>query len=175
MTADIQRRGLLASLASRLPAASHDELRVIDRVLGRLELGRDRYGLLDLAKPRDWRRERFEERLDALVYDACEELALEAARAEMVGVDPGELDALAALAARPTTPAARLEHVIYCAQIGAITPERAREVLDGLAEWHPSQHETRVSDAPAKLAARDIDEDEPYAEWDVTDLGGEGG
>jgi hypothetical protein len=34
---DIRRRGLLASLAGRLQAASHDELRVLDRVLTRLE------------------------------------------------------------------------------------------------------------------------------------------
>jgi hypothetical protein len=169
VTTGIERRGLLASLAGRLPAASHDELRVIDRVLGRLELGRDRYGLLDLAKPRDWRRERFEERLDALVYDACEELALEdraraelreAARVEMIGgpnnLCGGGIDVRVRFAANFVTPVAYASH-----------PSE-------LAEWLPDAHHTAVSDVPARIASRDID-DEPYAEWDVTDVGGEGG
>lgn len=73
----LARTALMRSLAKRLPRAAPDELRVIERVLGRLEVGRARYGELDLSKPRDWRRERCEERLDALVYDVCEELALE--------------------------------------------------------------------------------------------------
>jgi hypothetical protein len=77
MIAEVQRCALLASIAGRLPLASHDELRVVDRVLQRLELGRERYGLLDLAKPRDWRRELREELLDALVYDVADELAAE--------------------------------------------------------------------------------------------------
>lgn len=72
---------------------------MIDRAMQRLEIGRERYGLLDLSQPRDWRRERFEERLDALVYDVCEELAAEdlalgalreAARDEMLGIDSDE-------------------------------------------------------------------------------------
>jgi hypothetical protein len=74
---DIQRQALARGLALRLHRCSLDEARVVDRVLARLEIGRERYGELDLAKPRDWRRERFEERLDALVYDVCEELAAE--------------------------------------------------------------------------------------------------
>lgn len=87
------RLALARDIARRLPAASHDELRLVDRVLQRLELGRSLYGPLDVSKPRDWRRERFEERMDALVYDVAGELALEdraragmheAARAEMV-------------------------------------------------------------------------------------------
>lgn len=93
----IQRQALARDLARRLQLASHDEARVIDRVLQRLELGRERYGELDLAKDaRDWRRERFEELLDEIVYRACEELQAEdlerrglreAARAEMLGVE----------------------------------------------------------------------------------------
>lgn len=94
----IQRQALARDLARRLQLASHDEARVIDRVLQRLELGRERYGELDLAKDaRDWRRERFEELLDEIVYRACEELQAEdlarrglreAARAEMLDPDP---------------------------------------------------------------------------------------
>lgn len=50
---------------------SHDELRVLDVILVRLELGRERYGLLDLAVPRDWERERAEELADAAIYEAA--------------------------------------------------------------------------------------------------------
>lgn len=94
MTDDTQRRGLVADLTRRLALANHDELRVVCAILLRLELGRERYGLLDLSRPRDWRKERREELLDALVYDVAEQLAAddlalanlrEAARAEMVG------------------------------------------------------------------------------------------
>lgn len=69
---DLQRQALARDLARRQQLASHDELRVIDRVLGRLELGRERYGRLDLAKPRPWRREFGEEILDAVIYDTIE-------------------------------------------------------------------------------------------------------
>lgn len=69
---------LVADLVRRLPLASRDELRIVDRVFARLEIGRRRYGLLDLSLDcRDWRAERFEERLDALIYDIAEEIALE--------------------------------------------------------------------------------------------------
>jgi hypothetical protein len=68
---------MLRGLELRLSLAGLDELRVIDRVLQRLELGRERHGELDVSKPISSRRERFEERLDALVYDIAEELALE--------------------------------------------------------------------------------------------------
>jgi hypothetical protein len=81
---ETQRLALARDVAHRLLAGSLDEIRVIDRVLVRLELGRELYGLLDLSKPRDWRRERFEERVDALVYDVAGELAAEdRARAEV--------------------------------------------------------------------------------------------
>jgi hypothetical protein len=91
-------------LVRRLASASNDELRVIDRVLARLELGRERYGLLDLARPRDWRRERAEERLDALVYDVCEELVLED------GARASERTAMFAGVDRSATPVS-LQHV----------------------------------------------------------------
>jgi hypothetical protein len=81
--------GLRRDVGRRLGFANADELRVVDRVLQRLELGRERYGHLDLSRPRNWRKERFEERLDALVYDVAEELAAEdAVRAQLrQGVD----------------------------------------------------------------------------------------
>lgn len=84
MTDDIRRRGLLCNLAGRLQALEYDALRVVDRVIARLELGRERYGDLDLAQPRPWRRERNEELLDAIVYEVAGELAAEdAVRAEL--------------------------------------------------------------------------------------------
>jgi hypothetical protein len=73
----VQAVGLRRDVGRRLGFANADELRVVDRVLQRLEVGRERYGHLDLSRPRNWRKERFEERLDALVYDVAEELAAE--------------------------------------------------------------------------------------------------
>jgi hypothetical protein len=63
--------GLKRSVIARLGACNLDELRVVDQLLVRLELGRDRYGHLDLAQRRDWARERAEEAADYAVYDAC--------------------------------------------------------------------------------------------------------
>lgn len=178
MSTELQRQALARDLARRLQLASHDEIRVVDRVLQRLELGRERYGLLDLAQPRDYRRERFEERLDALVYDVREELALEdqhraglreEARVEMLGnhtlrkprgcrchLEAGD----SACPVHPLPP----EELAYAASIGAPYVE--------LLEWQADQHATRASDVPARIAAADLDEDEPYAGFEI---GGEGG
>ncbi len=92
---DLQRQALARDLARRLHLASHDELRVIDRLLVRLELGRDRYGELDLRKPRDWRRELGDELLDALVYDTAETLRNE--DAAQAGLQAAAADELAEL------------------------------------------------------------------------------
>lgn len=81
---------LLDSLKQRLLLCSPDELRVIDVLLKRLELGRERYGLLDLSKPRDWKREKAEEDLDSAIYDAADVLTREDAvreRAECEAAD----------------------------------------------------------------------------------------
>lgn len=75
MTKEDRRRWLLADVSRRLLDCNLDELRVLDVLLGRLELGRSRYGHLDLAKPRDWAREEAEEHADAAVYRACGELS----------------------------------------------------------------------------------------------------
>lgn len=69
-----QRQALARDIARRLQLASLDEVRVLDRLLVRIELGRERYGRLDLAKPRDWRRELGDELLDAVVYDTFEQV-----------------------------------------------------------------------------------------------------
>ena len=60
-----------AVIGEHLDHCNHDELRVVCSILARLELGRARYGLLDLDEPRDWQRELGEELLDAVVYAAC--------------------------------------------------------------------------------------------------------
>lgn len=52
-----------------------DELDVIGHVVGRLLIGRERYGQLDIATdPRTWREEKREELLDALIYGCIDEL-----------------------------------------------------------------------------------------------------
>jgi hypothetical protein len=62
------------TICVRLDLCSPDELRVIDRLLSRVEKGRATYGPLDLAtnyhRVDDWRRELAEEREDFLVYQA---------------------------------------------------------------------------------------------------------
>jgi hypothetical protein len=67
--------GLRRSIVGRLGACNIDELRVLDQLLVRLELGRDRHGHLDLSQKRDWHKERAEEFADAAVYGACLVLA----------------------------------------------------------------------------------------------------
>lgn len=69
-----RRDALQRTIAARLLLCNVDELRVLDVLLGRLELGRDRYGFLDLEKARDWEREEAEEHADAAVYRACKVL-----------------------------------------------------------------------------------------------------
>jgi len=78
---------LRRSIGARLLASSWDELRVVDTLLGRLELGRDRYGFLDLAKSRDWEREEAEEHLDAAVYRACRKLVEHDERVAAIDAD----------------------------------------------------------------------------------------
>ena len=167
---DLQRRGLLASIASRLPAASLEELRVVDLVFDRLEHGR-------LHAPA-----RIQDSLDAVGGDLVrwaqrilverdqerEELH-EAARDEQVG------PAMVPLRQRSCNE--RAAYIIQTAQVGAVAPEFARELLaanaapDELAEWRADAHETRISDAPARLA---LDADpEPYeVEYDFEGGGG---
>lgn len=72
---DVRRGALVRVINTRLPLCSLDELRVMDYVLSRLELGRDRYGLLDLERgDRDWAEEERQEHADAAVYRACAEI-----------------------------------------------------------------------------------------------------
>lgn len=69
-------------LERRLRLCSFDELRVLGVILSRLELGRERYGYLDLSRDRrDWKRERAEEYVDLAIYDACDVLSFDDERA----------------------------------------------------------------------------------------------
>lgn len=85
MSTDERRRALQRDIERRLPLCALDELRVVDVILGRLELGRERYGELHIARDRrDYKRERAEELVDAEVYDACDLLQRrDAERAEL--------------------------------------------------------------------------------------------
>ena len=88
------RIALIRGLARRMLLGSFDEIRVMEKLWSRLEMGRGPYGPLDLSKDlRDWRAERMAETLDRCLYDVFEELALEdraraglqaAARSELV-------------------------------------------------------------------------------------------
>ena len=70
------RDEILAVVVDHLGECSIDELRVMCAVAKRLETGRARYGLLDLAAdPRDWQRELAEELLDAVIYAAIVRLS----------------------------------------------------------------------------------------------------
>lgn len=61
----------VVAVANRLERCSPDELRVIDRCLAGLELGRERYGALDLGRDdRDWLDEASDESRDGLLYRA---------------------------------------------------------------------------------------------------------
>ncbi len=146
MTADLQRRGLLSSILGRLPACSHDELRVLDLVLDRLEHDREHTPA------------RIADTLDAIGGELVRWAGRVLAERDQAALEDKRNRALGA--------------VRELARAGGPT----RAVLDELAEWSPSQHETRVSEAPARIAARDIDERDPYEEWDLSDEhGGEGG
>lgn len=68
---------LRTDMVRRLGLCSSDELRILARILERIELGRQRYGALDLSLPRPWRRELSEELLDAVVYDTIEQIRAE--------------------------------------------------------------------------------------------------
>lgn len=90
----LQRQAIARDISRRLELANLDETRVVCRVLQRLELGRQRYGELDLRKPRDWHKERGEELIDAVLYDVMGDIAAEdrdrkqlrkEARDEMIG------------------------------------------------------------------------------------------
>jgi hypothetical protein len=73
-------------LRALLPMLSHDELRVVTvQVRRMIEIGRDKYGPLDLDKEkRDWDAEAAAESSDRLFYDACRVVARDVRRREAV-------------------------------------------------------------------------------------------
>jgi len=72
------RDALARSICARIcdERRSHDELRVMDRVLSRLEMGAESYGPLDIANDsRLWRREAADELTDLLFYLSAHKIA----------------------------------------------------------------------------------------------------
>lgn len=64
-----ERRALVDTLAGRLAELGVDELRVLDRIAQRLQLGQRQYGELHIATDgRDWVEEATQEALDLAVY-----------------------------------------------------------------------------------------------------------
>lgn len=102
--AGVNRQVRSLELAARVVALcdTGDELSVIESVVARLELGRRRYGVLNVvADKRDWRLEAAEELIDLMIYRECGYLADAAAAAAgpdhavtaaFVGDDIVELD-----------------------------------------------------------------------------------
>jgi hypothetical protein len=180
---EVQRLALVRVLSSRLPALELDALRLLDHIVTRLELGRQRYGDLDLAAPRDWGKELGEELVDALVYHTARELAAqdmareslrEAARREMLlgevyrdAIADTEIAAAAARLRIGTPRQPRTDR-----EFG--DPDLAIAVEPGpVAEFASDAHLTRVSTEPARIAATpEASGGEPYEE---IELGGEGG
>jgi hypothetical protein len=75
MTLDA-RRALVDTIGGRLAELGVDELRVLDRIAARLQIGQRQYGELDIATDaRDWTEEALQEALDLSVY-----LAIKGAR-----------------------------------------------------------------------------------------------
>jgi len=62
---------LLDRLRAILDRLEGDELAVAAMVLERLDVGRERYGVLDVRGGRRWRREALEEMVDGAVYMSC--------------------------------------------------------------------------------------------------------
>ena len=132
MSDSIARQALARNVAARIVALGDagDEIRILDGILLRLEIGRQRYGALDLSRPRDWQVEADQEAIDLAVYQACkrESLRLEQTTAVERGLD--ELRSSAGCTLRPD----QVDTVCALAQVGFFTPERARAILRGEAE-----------------------------------------
>lgn len=97
MSDEIQWQALTRDIARRLQLASHDALRVIDRVLLRLEAVRERHGAHDLLEIRSALAAHSICARSAAIESICAELADEdeerdelrdEARAEMLGGEP---------------------------------------------------------------------------------------
>ena len=87
----MSRDVLLHRLSARLDAMEDDALAVMDYIAARLEVGRDRYGGLDLSTPRDWAEEERQEHADAVVYRAAAEIVRLRKRQDPVAIGLREL------------------------------------------------------------------------------------
>jgi len=205
MTTDLQRRGLLSSITGRLPSASYEELRLLDLVLERLEFARtgpDRSwnfaadlcdslirGLHGALAERDRQTAELKEAArDEMVGGPNEDASGIGVRVRMMANFVTDRDLQRALGLEVElagTSADRRQRCVdehgygcarpECGRGRRVTGAAAMEAAAELAEWQADAHLTRASDVPARIARADIDDDEPYADWDLTDLGGEGG
>lgn len=154
MSDEIQRQALARDIARRLQLASLDEVRVVDRVLLRLEQTRRlraQQDFRDFSEFQSWlrERERDDSEVDALISVLAARLAQEdrdraalheAARDEMLGVeqvvetgwikpDP-PIAGPARFELKRRTPEGRRAYILGLEQDGAITPEMARALLE---------------------------------------------
>lgn len=132
-----RRRGVLSSLERRLGACSLDELRVLDVVLTRMEMGRDQYGPLDLAVVRDWELEEAHEHVDGMFYRACAIIRDRDAKAAAIASAPELDDELAATGKvvrvdPPLDPqvAAAMDEFAHAEPVFVRTPSRTFDLSD---------------------------------------------
>lgn len=151
MSDEIQRQALARDIARRLQLASLDEVRVVDRVLLRLEQTRRLRAQQDFSEFQSWlrERERDDSEVDALISVLAARLAQEdrdraalheAARDEMLGVEQVVETAWikpdlpiagpARFELKRRTPEGRRAYILGLEQDGAITPEMARALLE---------------------------------------------
>lgn len=144
-----RRRDEARDIARRLQFASLDEVRVVDRLLTRLERRRDRHGPLDLAQ---WRFDHTEfalsEIAEELVIEDRDRAALhESARVEMLGVeqvvetawikpDP-PIAGPARFELKRRTPEGRRAYILGLEQTGVISREAAEALLEQPAMPEP--------------------------------------
>lgn len=163
---DVQRLALARDIARRLQLASLDEIRVLDALLLRLELGRERYGHLGLGRDRrDWAKERREELLDAIVYELADELAtLDRQRAELH--EAARLEMLGEPAVAEFTGDQHKTRI--SGESARIAPELAE-----LREWETADKPTVISGETSAIARTVTADSDPY-ETVVVDVDGGG-
>lgn len=89
---DSAHTALVRDVARRLLTASHDEVRVVSKLLDQLEFRRHRAGPLSIRDRRDWRAELGDGLLNAVIYCALETLRAEdEARANLQAVARAEM------------------------------------------------------------------------------------
>jgi hypothetical protein len=146
---------LACNIATRLGACSHDELRVLDRVLSGLEDGRHVYGPLDISRdPRSYINEAAMECRDLVAYLAMHEVAQHDYRIEQLQREAAEEISPARDSVAGTTTA-------------------AASVASAATGLQPHEHLSPVELGLAELVEI-TDETQPRERFDVTDVS-EGG